>query len=1346
MRKSRRGSGPDFSWLEQFDVDGPFLSLPVAKGFWPSGVNRLGDADDRLVTFKQAFTAWLRAYDQQSLEKRAQYSETARAWVDTVIDELAGWDGLRIGTDELPAEFEIHSPGEQVRIRADGGLRGRESGEIAALLRMVSPTEDLRGPGLDGWAATEIDRMAALLRQAGVPIGLVTDGRWWGLVWAEEGTATGSGIVDAVTWGEEPLLRDAFLTLIDQQLLRAKNPDHRLPRLLQRSELEAEEITEALGTQVRKSVELLVQAFSETRLLAAENDEPDPLAERPDDVYQAAVTVMMRVVFLLFAEERGMLPTERLYWDSYAIRELLDDLKGRALAHGEEQLDETHEVWHRLLAVSDALYSGVNYDEMRMPAYGGSLLDPNRFPWLTATDRHGLKVQVSDRVMLHVLQSVQEATVRGEARRISFRDIDVEQIGYIYEGLLGYTCETIADDVVVGLVGKEGEEAEITLGQLNQLSENSSSTKAFVDKLIEWVKKDQPAASTLTATRLKKLTDDPVDEAELRRLLTPVAGHDRELLADLVRWGNLIRRDLRGIPLVVPPGGLVVMETPSRRNAGAHYTPRSLAEEVVRYALEPVVYEPGPLQTNAVDEWKLKSSTAILDLKVADVAAGSGAFLVAAARFLAKRVTEAWTEEGMLSDAELANPVLAEERAIREVVARCLYGADINAMAVEMCKLSLWLVSLDKTKPFSFVDDKILCGNSLLGVTTLDQLRHLHIDPDRKRKFLQPFVDVDSVLAEATRLRRELASPVDEDDPQRSTAGKLRLLRRADEVTAQLRLMADGVIAAGLALGGKPGTQLEDAYKSLEWALAEAFPVDGSTGNRTKLDAIHEKGLTPTINTDYERWQPLHWVIEVPDVMARGGFDAVVGNPPFLGGTKISGAVGSNFRDWLAVRVGSSQSGGRTDLVAYFFLRANALVSEHGVLGLIATRTVAQGDTREVGLDHMAGGGFTITRAVQSRPWPSKSANLEFAAVWGTRGPIAANVLFYADGILVERISTLLEPVGQVGGHPARLAENRGVTFEGFKPYGQGFIVDPEEARQWIAADRFNAEVLFPYLNGDDVNTRPDVSPSRWAIDFFDRDEAAARRYVLPFGRVEAVVKPERQRTKADGSYVLRRPLPSRWWQYAEKRPALRNAVAGLDEIIVMTRHSVAVVPSRVSAHCIPSEGLVVFATDSYAQQAILSSTPHQIWAVKYGSSLGHNGTRYTPSDVFETFPRPSPNDKLESLGKRLDADRAATMRRRQVGLTQLYNLINSRELLDDEEVDRLRQIHVEIDAAVLEAYGWEDIPITYGFHSYRQVERFTISPDVRTTVLDRLLEENHRRAEATEKRAVAAGQEDLFT
>ena len=373
------------------------------------------------------------------------------------------------------ADLSVTSPGGELTIRPSGALEGRD-GELGALLLVSAPTTDLRAKGLDGWAATEIDRMAMLLRKARVEVGIVTDGQWWAIVWAKDGKPTGSGMVGALTWAEEPLLRDAFLTLIDQRRFRAKDTEQRLPRLFERSELEAEEITEALGTQVRKSVELLVQAFSEARLAAVERGDADPLPEKPDDVYQAAVTIMMRVVFLLFAEERAMLPTEQLYWDSYAIRDLLDDLQQQA-ADGEEHLDETFDAWHRLLAVSQALFAGVNYDEMRMPAYGGSLLDPARFPWLYVTDSRGLRLKVSDRVMLHVLDSVQSVVVKNERRRISFRDIDVEQIGYIYEGLLGYTCRTVEGDVVLGLVGKDGEEPEITLGTLQEMYDDPPAAR-----------------------------------------------------------------------------------------------------------------------------------------------------------------------------------------------------------------------------------------------------------------------------------------------------------------------------------------------------------------------------------------------------------------------------------------------------------------------------------------------------------------------------------------------------------------------------------------------------------------------------------------------------------------------------------------------------------------------------------------------------------------------------------------------------------------------------------------------------------------------------------------------------
>lgn len=1336
-RRTRSVAELHEDWLTQVETDGPFLALPVVKDIWRDGVERLGDADDRMVTFKQAFVTWQREVDAFALADRTpeaveRYAEVRNAWVDTLLDDLAGWDGLRHTADELPATFEIRSPGEQVAVRPSGALKGRDA-DYAALLLVVEPTTSLRETGLDGWAATAIDRMAMLLRKSHVEVGVVTDGQWWAIVWAKDGKPTGSGMVNALTWAEEPLLRDAFLTLLDQRRFRAKELDQRLPRLFARSELEAEEITEALGTQVRRSVELLVQSFSEARLAAARQGEPDPLAADPDDIYQAAVTVMMRVVFLLFAEEREMLPTEQLYWESYAVRELLSDLK-RQSAQGEEPLDESFDAWHRLLAVSQALYAGVNYDEMRMPAYGGSLLDPDRFPWLYATDERGrLRLAVSDRVMLHVLESVQSVTVKSEQRRVSFRDIDVEQIGYIYEGLLGYSCAVVEDDVIVGLVGKPGEEPEIDGGTLQRLYDDTSDGKNFATALREWIKNDQPAATPLTAAKLAKLYDsalDDAEEADARRLLTPVAGGDEELLGFLIDWSRFIRRDLRGIPLVIPIGGLVVVETPSRKNAGAHYTPRSLAEEVVLHALQPLVYEPGPLHTNDETAWRLKSSSAILDLKVADIAAGSGAFLVAAARYLADRVAEAWTIEGRLDADQVADPQGVKDQAIREVIARCLYGADINPMAVEMCKLSLWLVSMDKTKPFSFVDDKIFCGNSLLGITDLDQLRYLHLYPDQKRMDTQLLVDIDGKIAEASRLRKELASPVEEHDPMRSTRGKIVLLDELRRVTADLRLAADAVVAAGLPLGGKPGGQLDDAYTALSWDMGIGYPADGSPGDPSNLERRIDAGLSPTVETDYGRWQPLHWVIDAPEVMAeRGGFDAIIGNPPFLGGQKISGAMGIGIRDWLVNVVAESRRGS-ADLVAYFFLRGLSLLEPMGGLGLIATNTVAQGDTREVGLGAMVARGFAITRAIQSRPWPASSANLEYAAVWGTRRSIADTVCRISNGAPANRISALLEPEGRVGGMPVPLAANAGMSFQGCIVLGQGFVITADEAQSWIDEDPKNASVIFPFLGGEELNSRPDSRATRWVIDFNDWPEDRARTFRLPFERIEKQVRSERQRRKPTGEYVLRRPLPEKWWQYAEKRPAMRSAIAELDQVLVIALVSKAVMPMRVNTGQVFSHKVAVFSTNSYTDQAVLSSGLHRSWAVMYGSTL-ETRVNYSPSDVFTTFPRPDPTDRLQAVGRALDGERRETMLRRQLGLTALYNLVNDASIESDADVERLRDIHVEIDEATMAAYGWDDVSLDHGFHTYRQMERWTVSPAARVEVLDRLLELNHERARA---------------
>lgn len=184
--------------------------------------------------------------------------------------------------------------------------------------------------------------------------------------------------------------------------------------------------------------------------------------------------------------------------------------------------------------------------------------------------------------------------------------------------------------------------------------------------------------------------------------------------------------------------------------------------------------------------------------------------------------------------------------------------------------------------------------------------------------------------------------------------------------------------------------------------------------------------------------------------------------------------------------------------------------------------------------------------------------------------------------------------------------------------------------------------------------------------------------------------------------------------------------------MLVIALVSKTVMPMRVPKGQVFSHKLGVFATDSFADQAVLSSGLHQTWAIKYGSTMRAD-VNYSPSDVFVTFPRPEPTEQLAAIGVTLDAERREIMLRRDLGLTRLYNLVNDPDIASsaDADVARMREIHVDLDRAVVDAYGWGEVPLEHGFHTYRQMRRWTVSPAARVEILDLLLGENHRRAAA---------------
>lgn len=201
---------------------------------------------------------------------------------------------------------------------------------------------------------------------------------------------------------------------------------------------------------------------------------------------------------------------------------------------------------------------------------------------------------------------------------------------------------------------------------------------------------------------------------------------------------------------------------------------------------------------------------------------------------------------------------------------------------------------------------------------------------------------------------------------------------------------------------------------------------------------------------------------------------------------------------------------------------------------------------------------------------------------------------------------------------------------------------------------------------------------------------------------------------------------------------------ASLRQVLAVRQSGEIMMPVLVETDQVIDQTVVLFASDSYGLLSVISSAPHQIWILARGLTLG-KAPRYTPSDVFDTFPLPTISPALDDLGKLLESERREIMLRRTIGITQLYKRINDPQVdfRLDKDVERLRAIHTEIDVAVMSAYGWSDVPLNHGFHTYRQMTRWTVCPEARVEILDRLLEENHRRAVLQGEAAPAASDDD---
>jgi hypothetical protein len=1250
---------------------------------------------------------------------------------DALFADVLGWNAALVrGLDDqsIPPELTIRLPEHDTTLAPTYAIP--EIGDSAdrkwqLLIRVEEPGVTPDGLNqLPGWGASPHHRLERLLRDTGVPAGLlVTDDRVR-LVTAPKGETSGwlDFLLEPMTEVAGRPILAAMKLLLGPARFFWGDSVAKLPALLRSSRQAQDNVSTELSKQVLAALHELLRG-----LYAADPELIAELArERPQHLYEGLLAVLMRLVFVLYAEDRDLMPSRRdgdwlsLYENSYSLRRLRERLEEDFGLYA-DTMDDRRGAWGQLLALFRLVANGDQWGWMQ--ARRGKLFDPNSFPFLegrTSDEKDASVLSVSDGCVRRILDQL----VVLNGRRLSYRSLDVEQIGSVYETIMGFTVELAS-----------GPSLAIKAGKNNR-------TPVFVDLA---------AAAAVTKDRLKWLKEitgrDKFGSADAAIKAAADVQSMASALAGVV--------DERASPggKTVGVGTPILQPTDERRRTGSHYTPRSLTEPIVRKALRPTFERLGPDATSAD----------VLGLKVCDPAMGSGAFLVEACRQIAERLVAAWDRH---PDERPAIPADEDEivHARRLVAQKCIYGVDRNPMAADLAKLSLWLATLARDHEFSFLDHALKCGDSLVGLTR-KQIEGVTFEPNPSPQADLWKYQVGEMLRQSIEHRQAIQA-ADDNVPSNQQAEEFA---RAEDNIRQAKIIGDAVVSCFL------GSARDSGRRSALLQLAERVVASNWDAVRQSALAL-EDGTHPV--------KPFHWDIEFPEVFQSegGGFDAVVGNPPFAGKNTIIAGNRANYLEWLQnLHEGAH---GNADLVAHFFRRAFSLVRMNGTVGFIATNTISQGDTRESGLRSILAGGGVIADAVRRLKWPGEAA-VVVAVVHIRNGPVTEPRL---DGRSVSRISAYLME-GSLDNSPAVLVENAHSAFKGCVLCGMGFTFDDvnhargkssslAEMDQLIGGNPSNREIVRPYIGGEEVLNSPTQEHRRYAIDFSDmpleresgsdsrswsRLSDAERRDQLRAGIVahdypnpvasdwpdmlsivRARVKPERDKQTRDA-------IKKRWWLYEKRRPALYDKLSHVQSAIIIPQTSPYYSVAIIGTGYIFDQTLTILPGAEFSKFSVLQSRVHELWVRTFGVTL-KDDLRYTPSDCYETFPFPCVSQSLGDLGERYYNLRKEILVRNKIGLTPLYKLFN-KSGCDRGDVVGLRCIHDELDALVLRAYGWDDLAEIASSrflseqdefdHAYQQ--RLFWPSDFRDEVLARLLALNDGRVSETSLSTEAMGENQSF-
>lgn len=431
--------------------------------------------------------------------------------------------------------------------------------------------------------------------------------------------------------------------------------------------------------------------------------------------------------------------------------------------------------------------------------------------------------------------------------------------------------------------------------------------------------------------------------------------------------------------------------------------------------------------------------------------------------------------------------------------------------------------------------------------------------------------------------------------------------------------------------------------------------------------------------------------------------DFIVGNPPFIGNTRMRKLLGTEYVDDLRAAY-PTEVPQKADFVTYWLEKSRqALQHSTTHAGLIVTNSVRGGASARV-LERIGESG-QIYQAWPNLPWVQEGAAVRVSLLAFGRGGETDVRLGHLGGPLknqpyTEQVEVIHADL--TGGLNLRIAkklkENAQRSFEGIKPAGK-FDLPSATAKQWLdlpnPAGVSNRDVLRPYISGEDLTESR--GKDRWVIDFNKMPLEEASTYQRPMTQVEDLVRPKRLKN--------RRPtIRDRWWIHGESRPGMRQAIAGMERYIATTIHAQHRFFVWLTPDVVPNNALTVIAADDDFTFGVLNSSLHVIWSDRLGTTL-EDRPRYTATTTFATFPFPpqgtGAQGAVEQAARQLEAVRQylktqpnpGKKNKEKLGMTTIYNLLRTYRETGTERVEGLQPLsaaHAALDVAVAAAYGWE--------------------------------------------------------